>query len=76
VAGANNWQPADPDVARLLDRVRTLEAEVSGWEHQQETARTEHRTRNWQIVLAVTTGLVLPLFSIGIIALIHFVAKS
>jgi Na+/H+ antiporter NhaB len=76
VAGGNNWQPSDPDVARLLDRVRAVEAEVDQWENRQQTARTEHRTRNWQIALVLLSGLVLPLASLGIIALIHFVTKS
>jgi hypothetical protein len=73
VSGGNNWQPDDPDVARLLDRVRVLEAEVAQWEHRQEAGQTERRTRAWQVALAVVTGLVLPLASLGIIAALHLI---
>ena len=78
----NDWQPSDPDAARLRDRMLAgfgavatrmdaLETRVTAWENSQSRARTEHRTRTWQVVLAVVSGLVLPLATIGIVALLH-----
>lgn len=82
----NGWQPKDPEVARLRDRllaveaaltgrVTALEDEVNAWQTRQAATRTEHRTRSWQLALAIITGLVLPLASIGIIALLHLISQ-
>lgn len=86
MSGGNNWQPADPELARVLDRLRAAEAalgarvdavqaEVAGWLAQTREQRGEHRTRTWQVILACVSGVVLPLVSIGVLALIHLVTK-
>jgi hypothetical protein len=83
---ANGWQPTDPEVARVLDRLRAGEAaltdKINGLERSVRAAweqgavnRTEHRTRLWQAVLAVVTGLVLPLGVLGILAAIHLLTR-
>lgn len=72
----NNWQPGDPEVARLLDRVRVLEGQVATWQERQAASHLERRTRAWQIILATMTVVVLPLASIGILALIHLVGRA
>jgi hypothetical protein len=72
---ANSWQPADPDLARLLDRLRQLEGTVHGWQEAEAAERTRHRARAWQVILAVLTGLVLPLLVIGTLALIHLIGN-
>lgn len=76
MTAGNNWVPKDPEVARLLDRVRALEAEVHGWAIRREASQTERRTRTWQVILACVTGVVLPLLSIGVLALIHLITRS
>lgn len=76
--GANNWQPGDPDLARLLDRVRGIEARIDGlvlqaearWQ-QYQAGHEKRRARWWQIVTLVIGGLVLPLAVIGVVALLH-----
>jgi hypothetical protein len=78
----NGWQPADPDVARLRDRLQaglaaldvrlvSVEGAVTSWRQRAEDQQTEHRTRVWQAALAIITGVVLPLSVIGIVALVH-----
>lgn len=52
-------------------RLGSVERTVSGWQQKEETQRTEHRTRTWQVILALVSGLVLPLVVVGIIALLH-----
>ena len=80
------WQPNDPEVARLRDNLVAEVARLSEridelarvaderWS-QTWAAHSERRTRTWQVALAVISGVVLPLASIGIIALIHLVTK-
>jgi len=86
MAAGNSWQPKDPEVARVLDRLRAAEdalgarvaalerSEAAQWE-QVEANRTERRTRVWQAVLAIVTGLVLPLGVLGVLSLIHLLAR-
>jgi hypothetical protein len=52
-------------------RLGSVERTVTGWQQREETQRTEHRTRTWQVILALVTGLVLPLAVVGIIAALH-----
>jgi|SRR6516162_4729814 hypothetical protein len=55
----------------LTARIARLEQETEErWKNQQESADTR-KTRIWQAVLAVVTGLVLPLGVLGILALVH-----
>ena len=82
----NNWQPRNAEVARLLDRVKAGEAAITErivaveqrleaeWEAER-ASHTERRTRVWQAALALVTGLVLPLGVLGILALIHLIAR-
>ena len=78
----NNWQPTDPEVARLRDRMlsayelayarlESLEGRVTAWETQEKESRQAHKARTWQVALALLGGLVLPLAVIGIVALLH-----
>lgn len=82
MGAGNNWQPADPEVGRLRDRllageaalaarVYALEGQVAAWQTRETLGHTERRTRVWQIALAVVTGLVLPVGLVGILALLH-----
>lgn len=86
MTSGNNWQPRDDEVARLLDRIRALEAAllarldslegaVKTWDTREEEAHTLHRARAWQVALAIITGLVLPLATIGIVALLHLITN-
>jgi hypothetical protein len=61
----------DPELARLLDRVRALEGTVIGWQQREERDKAARRTRTWQIALAVVTGLVLPVAVVGVLALLN-----
>jgi hypothetical protein len=86
VPNGENWQPADPEVARLRDNMiavrYTLNQRIEALEHRMEaawqteaTSKTERKTRTWQAILALVTGLVLPLGVLGILALIHLLAR-
>ena len=78
VGEVNSWNPADPEVARLLDRVRVLEHKVSDTIHGAEerwaqiaTRNHERRNRLWGIALAVAAGVVCPLVVTVILAWTH-----
>jgi len=55
----------------LEQRLTHLERAVGGWQERQDQAQLTRRTRAWQVALAVVTGLVLPLATIGLVALFH-----
>jgi hypothetical protein len=63
-------------VGQMADRIAALEREVARWQDKEEDTRSEHRTRIWQGALAIVTGLVLPLLTIGALALIHLATKG
>lgn len=78
----NGWQPSDPEVARLRDRmlaadaalaarIEGVERTVGGWAEREKEARATHRTRFWQVVVGLTTAIVAPLVVTGVIALLH-----
>lgn len=74
----NNWQPADPEVARLLDRVRAGEAVLTARiEAMEEAARAvlargeRRRNRTWVLVLGICTGVIAPLVVTGVLTLLH-----
>ena len=82
----NNWQPRSAEVARLLDRVKagelalatrisTVEDRLEAEWTAERASHTERRTRVWQVTLAIVTGLVLPLGVLGVLSLIHLVAR-
>lgn len=74
----NGWSPADPDTARLADRVRAvitaLELRVVALEAG-EAAEMQHseqrRTRLWTLILSVAAGLICPLAVTAILAWLH-----
>jgi hypothetical protein len=67
MAAGNNWQPRDPEVARLLDRVRALEARL--------TAAADHlerrRNRIWVLTLGILTPVVSTLIVTTILTWLH-----
>jgi hypothetical protein len=65
------WGRFTATTAAIVARIDALERTVAGWQDQQATQETAHRTRMWEAALAVVTGLVLPLVVIGIVALVH-----
>jgi len=78
MSAANNWQPRDPEVARLLDRVRAGEAAFAARLDAAEAAAraaVEHgerkRNRIWVLVLGISTGVVAPLLVTTILTLLH-----
>jgi hypothetical protein len=73
---ADRLRGAETEHRALADRIGALEQEVSTWRDQQEQAHTERRTRSWQVALAVVTGLVLPLASLGVIAVLHLITRG
>ena len=74
----NGWAPADPDVARLADRVRSgfdaLGMRVTALEGvvAERTVHAERRrTRLWTLILSVAAGLICPLAVTAILAWLH-----
>lgn len=75
---ANNWQPTDPEVARLLDRVRAGEAALGARLDSVVAAaraaaeRTERkRNRAWVLALGIMTGVIAPLVVTTVLTLLH-----
>ena len=66
------WQA---EHAALTSRVAALETRVEAAWEKAEAGHAERRTRTWQAILALVTGLVLPLGVLGILALLHLAAR-
>jgi hypothetical protein len=80
-AAGNNWQPADPEVGRLRDRLITevaalaaritaVEGNVRAWQEAQAQAQTERRQHAWQLRFWAITVVALPLAAAAIWSLI------
>jgi len=86
VAERNSWQPKDPDVARLKDRMTSLEVELSAriaaiertlndrWTRE-ESLEARQNERRWQAALVVVSCVVGPLIVLGVLALLHLVTR-
>ena len=59
----------------LADRISSLEKDTEEQWKSQQTAQAERRSKVWQTVLAIVTGLVLPLVLLGAAAIFHLATR-
>lgn len=59
----------------LTDRISALEKSSEEQWKDQRTQEAEHRSKIWQAILAVVTGLVLPLVLLGAAAIFHLATR-
>ena len=66
-----NWAVWDAEHRALAARVAELEELAEQRWREEQAARTTHRERVWQAILALVSGVVLPLIVLGILAIVH-----
>jgi hypothetical protein len=71
-----SWGRYDAEHKEMVARIDGLEHQMEERWKAERVSQSEHRTRVWQAILAVVTGLVLPLGVLGVIALLHLLTRS